>query len=573
MNSVYKYLGTFMLSCGLTVFSGCEADFLDKEPVSIITDDIILQEKSAFEAHLAFLYAEMPFEHFRNYNNNLLTLYTDESVSSSDGTTGANTHWWSDGYELIRALNNMIEKFPSSSIYTDEDEKAAVLGELIFLRAYSYFSLARRYGGVPIVTTAEPLAKSGDITALYIPRNTESDVFKFVESEMDEAINMMSETANPYRLNQWSALALKSRAMLHAASVSTYGEVQLDGLTGIPASEAEYYWQSTRDAAKKVIASGNYELYDEVNDRAENFHFLFFDESETNNERIFVKAYNWPDLVHDFDLHFAPFSHRSGSGYGGKYCPVLEMVESYEYVDDPDGTLKITDEQGEPIAYANPADLFANKDPRFFQTVLYPGAPWFGTTLEIYGSVIEGDVEGEGFGVDGIAQPEATSTGFYMSKWGDRDQTRPVNIGSSDVDRISMRYAEVLLNAAESELELGNEAEARTYVNAIRTRAGLPVHNSPISMDDYRHERKIELAFEDNRYWDMRRWRIFHTLVSNKEFYALWPILDKDKDVYIFRKQLLSGAYTKTFNATMYYNRIHDHILQANALLVQNPGY
>src|SRR5690606_2638862 len=105
------------------------------------------------------------------------------------------------------------------------------------------------------------LPESGDPKELYAPRDKESDVFKFIEAEMTEAIGMMSDVSTEFRLNKWSALAFKSRAMIHAASIATYGEVQLDGIIGIPQDEATHYWESAREAAKQVMDSGIYELY------------------------------------------------------------------------------------------------------------------------------------------------------------------------------------------------------------------------------------------------------------------------------------------------------------------------
>ena len=101
---------------------------------------------------------------------------------------------------------------------------------------------------------------SGDPTELQAPRNKEAEVFGFIEKEMTDAIAVMATAPTEYRLNKWSALAFKSRAMLHAAAIAHYGEVQLDGLVGIPATEATHYWESAREAAKQVIAGGQYEL-------------------------------------------------------------------------------------------------------------------------------------------------------------------------------------------------------------------------------------------------------------------------------------------------------------------------
>jgi hypothetical protein len=570
MRYINSYLGSLLLACVVLLSWGCSTEFLDKEPNNLLTEKMILEDPEAFNTHMAYLYSQMPFDDF----NPWYSRSTDEMVNATqdqNASVNVNLDWWNTGYSLIRALNNMIEKLPEAPVYSD-DKKKQVLAELRFMRAFAYFSLAQRYGGVPLITEVQPLP--ADVTTVRKARSKEAELYQFIEKEMTEAIADMDAGGNEFRLNKWSALAFKSRAMLHAAAIATYGQVQLDGLVGIPAAEATHYWEAARDAASQVIESGKYELYNKDADKVANYRKLFFDESAANRERIFVKAYVWPDRGHSFDRESAPFNHRSGEGYGGRYCPLYEMVESYEYVNDRNGALKLNNPDGSPIEYANPADLFAGKDPRFFASVLFPGSPWKGATLQIYSQVIEAGVEKPGNGVDGITQPEATSTGFYLSKWADPNPPRPINGSSSEVDRMSIRYAEVLLNYAEAQLELANEPEARRYVNMIRRRAGIQELAGPITMEDYRNERKIELAYEGNRYWDMKRWRIYDKVISNSDAYALWPIFNKDTQGYRFRKQKLpADKFTRTFTPNLYYYVIGGSQINANPLLVQNPGY
>jgi starch-binding outer membrane protein, SusD/RagB family len=570
MKYIQSYFGSLLLAGLVLVGGGCNEDLLDSQPNDLLTEQMILQDAEAFNTHMAYLYSQMPFDDFTPW----LSRSTDEMVNAAqdqNASLNVNLDWWNSGYSLIRALNNMIEKLPAAPVFNDQ-QKAAVIGELRFMRAFAYFSLAQRYGGVPLITQVQSF--SGDVSQLRTPRNKEAEVYQFIEKEMTEAIATMTDATNEFRLNKWSGLSLKSRAMLHAAAIATYGQVQLDGVVGIPASEASHYWEAARDAARQVIESGKYELYNQDADKVANYHQLFFDESAANKERIFVKAYVWPDRGHSFDRESAPFNHRSGEGYGGRYCPLYDMVESYEYVNDRNGALKLQDATGKPIEYANPVDLFQGKDPRFFAAVLFPGSPWKGTTLQIYAQVIEGGVEKAGNGVDGITQPEATSTGFYLAKWADPNPPRPINGSSSEVDRISIRYAEVLLNYAEAQMELNNESEARKYVNMIRQRAGIQELTAPLTQQDYRQERKIELAFEGNRYWDLKRWRIYHQVLSNSDAYALWPIYNKDTQGYQFRKQKLpTDKFTRTFTPNLYYYLIGGSIINTNPLLVQNPGY
>ncbi|MGN6615412.1 MAG: RagB/SusD family nutrient uptake outer membrane protein, partial [Candidatus Nitrosocosmicus sp.] len=414
----------------------------------------------------------------------------------------------------------------------------------------------------------------GKPSELYHARDKATDVYHFIETQMDSAITMMSTNPTVYRFNKWSGLAFKSRAMLYAASIATYGSVQLDGVLGIPKSESQHYWEAARDAAKLLMDSGTYELYNQDADKVKNYHDLFFDESASNHERIFVDAFTYPIKTYHFDLFTAPFSHRGGEGYGGRYDPTFDLVSNYEYINNSNGSLKLNDLNGNRIVYSNPADLFEDKDPRFFASVLFPGSPWMGTTLKIYGNIIQGGVETGGTGPDGLSQPESSSTGFYLSKWADPAPPRPITYNSTDVDYMIIRYAEVLLTYAEAQLELGDVAEATKYVNMIRERAGLKDFVGPVTMDEYRHERRIELAFEGNRYWDLKRWRVFADIFNNKNFYALWPIFNKDNNTYTFEKEKLpSDKYTRTFTTKLYYSQIGSGIISSNPLIIENPGY
>lgn len=587
MNNLHKLQVVISITFLSLIWSACDTDFLDKEPVDVLSESIILSDNSAYQAQLVYLYLALPLENFGRRGTfsyyterQLLSQYTDELVSSTADmpaytSVDVNIDWFVDGYKLIRALNNLIAKIPESTIFNSEKEMKEALGELKFMRAFAYFNLAKRYGGVPIITEVAELPNSNDFSELFEPRDTESDVFKFIENEMDAAVSMLPEKNDVFRFNKWSALSFKSRAMLHAASIAKYGELQLDGVVGIPTTESDHYWEAARNAAKNVIENGPYSLYNESENKTENYHLLFFDETSTNKERIFVEAYVWPDKGHSFDRYTAPYSHRSGQGYGGLYNPTLRMVESYEYVDNLDGSLKLLNDDGTPVVYSNPEDLFAGKDPRFFQSVLFPGASWMGTKLDIYANVIEGGELKEGYGPDGILQPsEATSNGFYLSKWANPTPPRPIDGGASDVDRIIIRYAEVLLNYSEAELELGNAIPASMYVNMIRERAGLKPYETPITMEQYRHERKIELAFEGNRYWDMKRWRVYHEIVYDLRAYSLWPIKNLDNGTYEFKTKMLpNNIYTRTFDPKLYYYKIDSKTIESNPLIIQNPGY
>jgi len=559
---------------------GCK-DYLTTEPVNMLSTEMVLADKNAFEAHLAVIYTKMYFERFSVYldlnTNQLVNCVSGQNLTLDAGSTFTDnpqeiTEVWARCYSVLRDLNILIKEWPNATAFkgTESDN---ILGELKFLRAYTYFKLVRGYGGVPIVTDPMEIPASGIVTELQKPRAKEVDVWNYIETEMTDAINLMSSTNNVFRINKWSGLALKSRAMMYAGSVARYSQIQLDGVLGVPAAQADHFFQSARDAAKTLMDTGPYKLYDLNSDKVANFHQLFFDETSANLERILVTAYYWPLKTSPVDRNTAPYAHRSAQGYGSYVNVTLDMVDQFEYTDDRNGSLKMKDGSNNYIVYDKAIDIFAKKDPRFFATVLAPGSPWKGTILYVYGSKLVNGAEATGQGSSGIGPPEATSTGFCMAKWSDPNPPRPIAGNSSEVDKFTIRYGEVLLNYAEAQMELVNEPEARIYINKVRDRAGLP-DLATVTMDDIRRERYVELAFEDNCYWDWKRWRIAHVNMSAKNTRGLWPIFDAVNNKYVFKEfNLAANLFQKTYYPHMYYFRIPAGILNANLELVQNPGY
>ncbi|WP_025815543.1 hypothetical protein [Hoylesella shahii] len=166
--------------------------------------------------------------------------------------------------------------------------------------------------------------------------------------------------------------ALECRAMLYAATEAKYGNVQLDGLVGIPADKAEGYFKDAKAAAKKIIDSGKFALYSAKSDKAENFQYLFLDETSANTEQIFTKAFDASDKGNSFDYFNAPQSFKLD--YGCVTNPTADFVADFEYVDGSDGALKVKDGSGNPIKYNDPTDLFKDKDPRMLVLFSTPSA-------------------------------------------------------------------------------------------------------------------------------------------------------------------------------------------------------
>lgn len=597
-----KYIKTILAICivAFTV-TGC-TDFLSTSPRDKLSTDAIFNDPAAIKANIANLYDRMQTEdlgHTQFNEGGFPATVTDEAVRSYTWGSindplipSGGFQWW--GYGSIREVNIFLEGIVNSPVTTDQD-KNFYTGEARFIRAFYYFSLVKRYGGVPIIKTVQKYT-GNNIAELKVPRNTEKEVYDFINSELKDIIETKQlpqqwDNNNKNRATIYAAMALRSRAMLYAASIATYAYIDLDGAVGIPVTDKEYYWNEAYQASNELIQTGKFSLYNNDADKEKNFQKLFL-ESDINNhsEAIFMKTYLAPSKAHSFDFYNAPQSFKAD--YGCVTNPTLELVEEYEYTDGTDGKLKTADANGDPIVYENPYDLFKNKDPRLLASVLLPFSSWHNGHLEIRKGIINNgeiitaaDLTSEYgpennkisiIGKDGIIDTnDPTKTGFYIKKF--MNPTERLNSNRSETPWIVFRYAETLLNYAEAAFELGKTNDALTAINQIRDRAGI-IELSSITMDQIRKERKLELAFENHRWWDLRRWRTADKILDNYEFKAIHPYLiweegkHSSEMKYIFKIER-AAKNTRTFLSKLYYVNIPGDQILSNSNLVQNPLY
>jgi hypothetical protein len=577
------------------LFSGlmnsCNDKRLDIKPLDILSDEQVFASEAAITAYMASLYNAMPMEDF-NFGG--FASNTDEAgigmTLANSVRGGTSTQWW--GYANVRNVNSFLEKLPTAKI--SDALKNSLTGEAKFIRAYYYLSMVKRYGGIPIVKEVQNY--TGDnIAELQVARNTEKEVYDFIATDLDEAASVLPETNVKGRVGKYAALALKSRAMLYAGSSAKYGNVLLNGVLGIPSADAPKYWQAAMDAAKAVIASGKYVLYDKAPNKQTNFEQLFLDRD--NPESILSRFFSYPDKTHNYDRNVIPFGIRGPDGYGSGTGPTLELVEQYEYTDGSPGIIKIGTPES-PVYYTNPTDLFKDFDPRMRATVIVPFDEWKGSVIDIQAGIYDqgkkwesgdytalynlsthkpdnanGTLHIVGLSGFGTVGSEKSASGFYVKKYMDPslERSRVRTLGSSQ-PWIELRYAEILLNYAEAAIELGNVAEARDKVNMLRARAGIAtLKDAAVTIEKVRHERLVELAFENHRWWDYRRWRLSDKLFNNTKPTALKPYYDVDKKAYRFERSV-SISY-KTFGVEVYYERIDPAELAKNPKLIQNPNY
>ncbi len=576
-------------------FTGCLKNVLDRKPLNRISDADVWYSITLAELYLAPIYDALPIGFNRAgtvYESNL----TDETTQPYAGVTIVNNYGTQSlalntgAYTPIRRVNYYLEMIGTGTL-TEEQIKEQT-AEAKFLRAYLYFDLAKKYGGMPIITA--PQGKDDPLETLQVTRNTEDDVYSFVLSELDAAIAGLPESrdaANRNRAVKTTAQALKARAALYAASIAKFGAVQLNGLVGIPQDRISFYYNEAFNASKAVIESEKYNLYTKqydpqtaTGDASANFTAIFTDRD--HDEIIFQKSYSKPDKMHSYDTHNYPQSFKPGC-CGNAQSATLELVESFEFTDNINGTLDVTGKE-----FDSPDELFAKKDPRFEGSIMRSETPLLGRTVEIYRGIYDQsgtlhEVANTPFpddpgklqvGRDGpYTLGDVGKTGFYAKKYLTTTEVTPEN--QSWQNYIDFRLAEIYLTLAEAAFE-GNldQTAGLNALNEVRKRAGMPLLTATdFTRDRIRNERKVELAFEDKRFWDMKRWRIATDLFQNTNMHGLWPYLKYTGSGYkwIFVKKSgapIDNGQSRVFLERDYYSNLSGYI-NTNPKIENNPGW
>jgi hypothetical protein len=526
-------------------------------------------------------------------------------------------------------LNLFIQR-DSASTELPAADKSRFMAEARFLRASFYFEMVKIFGGVPLITsplTYDPT--KGDLASVQVPRAKESEIYDFIIKEAEEIKNQLPSDVNQKsRATKAAVLAMESRAALYAGSIAKYGAttpgVALPGgEVGIPASRATDYYTIALRAAQEIIngSAGTYQLYRVLPDLADNFAAIFLDKSSVNQESIFVEDFRaGAGKVHNYTVNDQPYSISDEGGDAGRLNPSLNLVESFEKLDNTFAPLPTKDGGGNPIYYDDPQQIFAGRDARLAGTVLLPNGLFKGKRVDIWagyllsnGSIITSDEAGQlkelpgssdkvqVVGKDGPINglEYRAQSGFYIRKWLDPTVGSGRRGRGSDVAFIRYRLGEVLLNAAEAAFELGQADVAAGYMNQVRSRAGLtiPLTAGDITFDRIVHERRVELAFEGHILFDKKRWRIAHIvwdgapttlsdLTSNlgkatkrsTQPWGLWPYKihnpgNPNHGKWIFRETLpavVTGS--NRFQLGNYYTQISDNIIAANPKIIRQPN-
>jgi len=556
----YKWV---VLASVVGVLFSCKSD-LEVEPIELQTLDQVFNSKDSAgvnaERFLIDIYSRLP----RTYNrvgDDYLDAATDDAISSNTanvsvqqlalGTYSSDSYpdnLWTICYVGIRQANifiSNIDKVPlKGKLPNGTSFNTVWKSEARFLRALYYFELVKRHAGVPLL--GDKVYQLNDDVEL--PRNSFEECINYIVSECDDIKNSLR--TNPFDLNflerptKGAVLALKSRVLLYAAS-PLYNGSNIDPqnpLTGYTNFSAER-WSKAEQAAAELISLNQFGLLPD-------FKNVFV--TQANKERIFSRQNQNNTSV---EGNNGPIGY-SVSINNGRTSPTQELTDAYGMANG----LPITD----PASGYQTNNPYADRDPRFYATILYNGAQWLSRPVETF----EGGADKPG------GTKQQTRTGYYARKFmGNFEDAAKY----SDVnhDYILFRYAEVLLNFAEARNESLGAPDGQVYSNveAIRQRAGLNPYQLPagLSKEQMReviqNERRKELAFEEHRFYDIRRWKLAET-VFNQQLHGV--TIFKSGTGVIYQD---SPVLKMHFDKKMYLAPIPFNEVIKNRNMVQNPGW
>jgi starch-binding outer membrane protein, SusD/RagB family len=639
-----------VLMLGITL-SSCD-DWLTQQDTTVLSATQAYSSVSSISSVCANLYSRLRYEQdFANDGESYDLTSWDEASNNSDYWAFPNNknqdyrNYYD--YGLIRDINQHIyclQNYVGTDVTTVNQKY--FIAEARYLRAYVYFTLVARMGGVPIIEDVSQYLQ--DPLELAKPRNKESEVYDYIANELDSVKTDLALANNKVttRASKGSALALKCRAMLYAGTLAyntdksaTKGLILPSGATGIDKNMANEYLQKCLDAYSELQDMNIYSLYQKNSNLSTNYAQVF--QSETNNpEVIFCKNYDGKNKTNYFTTRAICRTLHSALKTGAQINPVLNLVNSYEdiatrsiipiipYSDlDHIESMGTTSSTYKYKIYENPIDIFAGRDPRLQGTIITPGASFRGVPLNFQAGLALKTLTGytfktaptmenitdptlgyyNGIQITGDEGPHQISTyvshtGFLMRKFVDTNSGSEAS-GASTVPYIVFRYGEVLLNASEAAFYL-NQNGVSTYnsqstqtialncINQIRSRAGGSVFNiniAELTLDRIMNERKVELAYEDHRYNDLKRWRIadevwaYDRANQNAIMYGLWPYKifapgDPTDGKWIYRKVKVEHRGSSSdkgqpinFDLKMYYATYP--MTKGNPYIEKNPNH
>jgi hypothetical protein len=583
----------------LVLLSGLQAckkqnSFLDGQAITI-SEESVFSDSARTMAFLTGIYSDIAFSfnkgRWDSHGNTeqatddaeytlsgvaqiAVILYNGSISPTTYNTRGIVGDFWNTPYFNVRRVNVMLEKLPSTPLSAGLQSR--VKGEALFLRAWYYTQLLIAYGGVPIV--GDKVYGKDDI--INLPRETFANTVKYISDELDKAAALLPETylndIDYGRVTRGACLALKSRALLYAASPLFNGGCIIPGhpaeaLVSYPTASTSY-WQAAADAANAVISTGDYSLLvDNTTKPGYGFYNVFL--QRVNPEYIFG-YYRAPNR--DFEGYYNP---PSRGGTSNRSLPTQDLVDCFPMKNglqplNADGSVNVASGYSATSPYVN-------RDPRFNYSIIFNASNYFNNSGGL--SPVYTFVNGTGTIPAPVATNDqfgsGTSTGYYSRKMCD---SMISNNSSANTNRAwpLIRYAEILLNYAEAINEAGQTALAYPKLIDLRQRAGIDpgannLYGLKASMtkeemrEVVRNERRIELAFEDHRWHDIRRWKI--AMVTNNQFNKVMKITKNSNATYTYQR--MESIRRHNFRPEMYLMPLPDAEINKMPAMLQNPGW
>jgi hypothetical protein len=556
----------------LTCFS-CKKGILDIQPVDRISEEAVWADVNLIKAYQTELYNAIP----NGFGvHGMLGKHTDEAINTTpngqppnlfargtwngDNITqlGDNNnqfiYYWDRGYQYIRKINVLFERLAENKV--NITNKAALIAETKFIRAYVYFLLLERFGGVPIVEQSYGLGATAKFK-----RATIDEVVSYIDKDLTEAIadlpaKIAANEGTFGRATKDACLALRSRVFLYSAS-PLYSPTKDNAK-----------WQKAADAAQALLTRG-YSLYPD-------YRLAFNRKSgETNDELIFGRNFT------KANGHQTPSNNlgRRYEGYGGWWAsngPSQNLVDDYDMSNgEPPfivtGTGLASTKTINPLSGYDPNKPYLNRDPRFEATVIHDQTVFRGDLFEMWVAT-----DGKTWGIDSYKQTSDNPRGNYQLKKYMPDADLPINWQTFYTTPWPFfRLAEIYLNYAEAKFELGDEATAREYVNKVRARpsVNMPPIPATVTGEALRqriyNERRVELAFEAHRFWDLRRWKIAID-IENRPVYGMDVIKNITTGVKTYTPvKMIERKYEDKMN----WIPIETNELRRNLDITQSPGW
>lgn len=486
MNFTYnKSAGIIALAFLLFGTGSCKKDFLETTPTTP-SDATIWSSYTNANLFVNDIYSNIPtsfllfdVDPFDNWTDNQfptfnwVTSLASVAPRNYNSTSSPVNGWWSNSYAQIRKCNIIMQNAATIPDATDE-QKNEMIGQAKFFRAYWYSWLINFFGGVPVIQV--PLDKSSGDTLNY-PRSSYEECVAFIQQDLSEAaaaLPVQWPGGDDGRITKGAALALKSEVELYASK-----------------------WQDCINSCNEIFGLNAYALAD--------YATMFIPAGEDNSEVILDVDYDGKTRGHNAEIFLSPrIDPASGIAAGwGHVQPTQELVDEYEFTDGKPGN--------DP---SHAADPYTGRDKRFYESVLYNGSDWRGGKIWTYYDPAI-NVYANNFDINFSHQ--GTQTGYYFHKYIDPTLTpsetnyygKPIN----GTNAVLFRLGEIYLNFAEAQNEIsGATPGVYEKINELRARGGIPALPTGLSKDQMRerirHERRIEMAFEGKRYFDIMRWKI-----------------------------------------------------------------